>query len=104
MLGINSESILVTLEFDSPYPTAKQVCQFCSNMTINKFSVEPLLRIIKADGLLEAYIESILVTGAKMSLFCALYGVSRYKACKIRNLAIAEIQLHWQEIKGEFGL
>lgn len=104
MLGINSRSKLEPLEFDSPFPSAKQVCQFCSNMCINHFSLQRLLAILNVGGLVDKYIIDILYKGRHPRAFTQLWGVSLYKAYKIRNCAITEIQLHWQEIKEEYEL
>ena len=104
MLGINKDDRIVTLEFNEPYPTQYQVCQFCSNLDINNFSIERLLRILNVKGDVEKYITDILVIGGHACLCSEMWGISKYKAYKIRNRAIVEIQLHWKEIKEEFGL
>ena len=104
MLGINKEDRIVNLEFNEPYPTPYQVCQFCSNLDINNFSIERLMRILNVKGEVEKYITDILVFGGHAWLCSAMWRISKYKAYKIRNRAIVEIQLHWKEIKEEFGL
>lgn len=104
MLGINKDDRIVTLEFNEPYPTSYQVCQFCSNLDINNFSIERLMRILNVKGDVQKYVTDILVLGGHAWLCSALWGISKYKAYKIRNRAITEIQLHWAEIKEEYRL
>lgn len=104
MFGISKDDRIVTLEFNEPYPTSHQVCKFCSNLDINNFSIERLMRILNVKGDVEKYITDILVIGGNALLCSAMWGISKYKAYKIRNRAIVEIQLHWKEIKEEFGL
>jgi hypothetical protein len=62
------------------------------------------MRILNVKGDVEKYVTDILVIGGHAWLCSEMWGISKYKAYKIRNRAIVEIQLHWKEIKEEFGL